>query len=497
MTMHPPTSSLADTNPTALGWRIGVLVFLAAAGLYLATAQHGASWQDSGEYQWRIMTGDYLLTGGARSHPLYIAIGQCVYRLAGAEHYCTVLNSLNGVVMAAALATLAAILCRLGVARLGALAIVSVVMLTHAVWWLATITETYPLSVLLLMVELYCLSRLIGSGKLRWLVALAAVNGLHLSVHNIALLGLPVYGLVAIAMIVGATRRSQGSATRVVGVSFATVGAWIVGGGAFWTVVTIQVQRMGFAAGMADCLWGSYSDEVFGTQANSMTWVNFALMGISFAGPLLLLAIVGVVRCFRPPSDGLCKAQRQTSRAILAVMIIEGVFLSRYFVPDQFLFALPTIFTMAILAGVGGQWLMARRALWRRGLPVLLFAWAACQPALLWTGYRLAGQRFDRPSHSAPRDEAAYWILPWKCDDHSTTDWVTGIQTQLDPSIPIRTDGTTGNLLKINGLPTARRNDLPASAKQSYWSIRYPVPHGWQVAQEYPELRLLLIERQE
>ena len=99
MTTHPHTSSLADTNPTALGWRVGVLVFLAAAGLYLATAQRGASWQDSGEYQWRSMTGDYLLTGGARSHPLYIAIGQCVYRLTGAEHYCTVLDSLNGVEM--------------------------------------------------------------------------------------------------------------------------------------------------------------------------------------------------------------------------------------------------------------------------------------------------------------------------------------------------------------------------------------------------------------
>jgi hypothetical protein len=399
-------------------------------------------------------------------------------------------------VMAAALAMLGAILCRLGVARTGALAIVSVVMLTHSVWWLATITETYPLSVLLLMVELYCLSRLIGSGKLRWLVALAAVNGLHLSVHNTALLGLPVYGLVAIAMIVHATRRSKLSATRVVGVSVAAMGAWIVGGGAFWTVVTIQVQQMGLAAGMVDCLWGSYSDEVFGTQANSMTWVNFALMGISFAGPLLLLAIVGVVRCFRPPSDGLCKTQRQTIRAILAVMIIEAVFLSRYFVPDQFLFALPTIFTMAILAGVGGQWLMARRSLWRRGLPVLLFAWAACQPALQWTGYRLAGQRFDRPTHSAPRDEAAYWLLPWKCDDHSATDWVTGVQTQLDSSIPIRADGTVLYLLKINGLPTAHRDDLPDSANQSYWSIRYPVPQGWHVAQEYPELRLLLIEQQ-
>jgi hypothetical protein len=145
---------------------------------------------------------------------------------------------------------------------------------------------------------------------------------------------------------------------------------------------------------------------------------------------------------------------------------------------------------------VGGQWVMDRGAMWRRGLPILVLLWALCQPALLWTGYRLASTRFDRSTHSAPRDEAAHWILPWKQNDTSTTDWIAGVQRKLDPTIPIRADATVSFLLKINGHPTAPRNELPESLRQTYWSIRYPIPTHWQVVIEYPALRLVLIERE-
>ena len=44
--------------------------FIITALLYLATCQRGVSWQDSGMFQWRVLTGDYTgKLGLALAHP--------------------------------------------------------------------------------------------------------------------------------------------------------------------------------------------------------------------------------------------------------------------------------------------------------------------------------------------------------------------------------------------------------------------------------------------
>ena len=54
-------------------WGVFALFLL----VYSLTAQRGLSWQDSGEFQFRVSSGDYRWSSGiARAHPLYIAIAQ-------------------------------------------------------------------------------------------------------------------------------------------------------------------------------------------------------------------------------------------------------------------------------------------------------------------------------------------------------------------------------------------------------------------------------------
>ena len=81
----------------------------AFAVLYIATCQRGISWQDSGMFQYRVLTGDYWGDLGlALAHPLYIAAGRTLL-LFSRQHLPLLLNAFSGLGMAIALANLAAI----------------------------------------------------------------------------------------------------------------------------------------------------------------------------------------------------------------------------------------------------------------------------------------------------------------------------------------------------------------------------------------------------
>ena len=163
-------------------------------------AVQGVSWQDSGMFQWRTINGDYTGNLGlALSHPLYIAIGQ-LFLLIPIGALTAKLSFASGVGMAIALANLAVLATQLTGRRWIGVATASILSVMHTVWWLATITEVYTWNVAMLTGELLLLVNLIRSPRWQTAVALAFLNGLNLSVHNLALLSLPVYVSVLIVL---------------------------------------------------------------------------------------------------------------------------------------------------------------------------------------------------------------------------------------------------------------------------------------------------------
>ena len=87
------------------------LVFVLFASLYVATSQRDISWQDSGEYQWRVLNGVWYETEvghGATTHPLYIVLGMAATSLVPASPIFA-LNAFSGVGMAVALANLSVV----------------------------------------------------------------------------------------------------------------------------------------------------------------------------------------------------------------------------------------------------------------------------------------------------------------------------------------------------------------------------------------------------
>lgn len=413
-------------------WRSYLGVMLSMSLLYGLTAQRGVSWQDSGRYQWRVLTGDYRVEGGlALAHPLYIACSQVV-RMVPFGDLALRLNVLSGIWMSLALANLAAVAALLTGRWWVAVLTAAMLGLAHTPWWLATIAETYPMSAAALTAELWLLVLLIHRPWWGYLVGLALAAGLHWSVHNLGLLAAPVYLAVAVWMVW--TRRLPGW-------SLATAaGAYLAGAGPLLWLIIQEAARTGDAAGaIHSALFGDYAAAVLNTNlSGGVLWANAAISAMNLASWLLVLAVVGWAVMPR-------RLRRPMWLAILAITAIQIVFVARYNIPDQFTFLLPSLMMLGVAAAVGAGWLADRWPSRRRLIAVLWGVCIALQPVVLAEAPGLA--QWVRPGAARAvqrpfRDERRYWLTPWKHDEHSAQSYAQAALKQAGPDGIILADST-------------------------------------------------------
>jgi hypothetical protein len=426
----------------SIRFRTGMLlaaILLGFLGLYALTAQRDLAWQDSGVRQWRVLVGDYIgVDGTALSHPLYIGMARAfVYGCPLGSPLWRV-NLFSGVGMALALVCLAVLVHRLTGSRRAAAGAAVLLGLAHMPWWLATVTEVYTWSLAGFLLELVLLQALLAAPCRRTLVMLALVSGLGVSIHDLALLALPVY----LVVIVGLIRGGQ-LAWRALGWGALAYG---VGSAPFLALVVQDVwvrQRLG--AAIASALFGeSFFRQVVGCGMNSWAVANAGLFLLNFASPCWLLALVGlrVARYRVAPAFRL---------ALLALTVIHALFFMRYFVADQALFALPILGLLAIWAGLGFGWLVD--GVWRRQVWYGLAVVALLLPPLLyWGAWRVvvAGELVPRRARALPfRDEARYWLLPWKHNEHSASAFAQEVFAQCGSNDVVYTDATVAGPLLV------------------------------------------------
>jgi hypothetical protein len=481
-------------NESMKAWPLIAGVFVAFLALYAATAQRGVGWQDSGEFQYRVLVGDYYWHAGlARSHPLYILIARGFAMCFPAADRFYAINLCSGVGMATALAFLAALIWRLTASRRQVMLAVAFLGLSHMAWWMATIAEVYTWSLAALMAELYILSRYLSQRRGCWLAALFAVNGLHLALHNTAWLSLPVYLLLLSGFLRGNAGHAQRHArrfgcgfdresgsTELSGASFqdaaalpeadkplatrlgwlaTAVAAWLAGAGPLVVLAVQEAVRTGEGlATLQSLLFGTgYQARVLGLQAP--VWrqaaANFALAGVSLLNPCWLLALPGVWRA-RPVKMRV---------PLLALTALHLLFWIRYFVPDQATFVLPMLGLLAVWIGIGhapnsscmaSDPCGAPRRTWgglsprgRAGLVWLVagVGCAVCGPLLLRAAVDARGTAINR-SRSLPfRNEARYWLLPWKQNERSAGQFVQAVGQQLDTGDVLVADATAAGPL--------------------------------------------------
>lgn len=416
-------------------WRsLWGLVFGGFLIVYAFTAQKGVSWQDSGMYQWRVLTQDYEgFFGLALAHPLYIEVAQFFTYVTG-DHFIWLFNAFSGLGMAVALANLAVLLTMLtGRYWIGSL-VAAMLGVSHMVWWLSTVAEVYTWSAAGLTAELVLLYLLVKRPRWQTLALLALVSGMGWSVHNFALLPILVYGGVLLTLIV---RRQL--PPWALGVA---AGAYVLGASSYVIIIVAEELRRGdLIATMKSALWGDRFESAALSTKLQLGYLkeNAALFVLNFTNPLWLLAVVGLWHLRKLP-------QRTFAVALYALTAIELLFFVRYFVPDQATFAIPSLVMLAVAVGVGIKAVVERAPRIQRGLLTVGAVFVLLTPLLYLGAFqalRVGGVDIQRARPLPFRDEMRYWLIPWKHDEHSAELFATAALSQVRDGAVIFADGTS------------------------------------------------------
>ena len=355
------------------------IAFLSVAvgffALYALTAQRGLGWGDSGEFHYRILSDAAGAFSGCESfataHPLYVALAKA---LCSTPFQVTLLSSFFG-----ALAVVGFYLCT------GRMAMTLLFGLSHMLWRMSCLAEVQTMNLAFTVFETFFFLRAAESRRFGdWFAALL-LAGLHLNVHNFALLALPVY----VVFFVWSFRGKR------LWLSVPALAVWAAGASPWLRAIFIR--------GAKDVLVGGYGAQVGGIlPANGkVACFNFALASLSFFVPA---AIAWWNRRDLKSGGG-----SPIATAVWALFAVNAFFFGRYFVPDQATFLLPTLFF---------AYLLVARFEMSRDRAISLAAMQLFLPVMAYMALSQVKVPAWRSSHPY-RDEAAYFALPWKFNDDS------------------------------------------------------------------------------
>jgi hypothetical protein len=401
--------------------------------LYAFTAQRGPAWQDSGEYQLRIM--DWELTnrlGLALSHPLLIVLGRAFAALPFGEAPWRI-NLLMALCGGVATANIALLVRRLAPGRpLAAWIAAGFWGLAHTPWWLATICESQAIVAAFFTLELNLLLSLARRPGVLAAGALGLANGAAWNTHNLALLALPAYG-VTVAWLC-ASRRMRWTALA------AMIACWCAGASLMLALAAREAARIGLPAAIESLLFGSeWRGRVLGGSAPALKMGALCVL-LNFPNLALPLAAFGLWK-MRPAVEPAFR------RAFYYLVAIYLLFAIRYNVTDQFMFFLPFYALVATAAGVGfAQWAYRGkgagpafaeylgaahpRQATRGGVglggiaarAMLAIATMGVGPCLYAAGpslWRAVGLKPIGRTDLPGRDAVRYWMTPWKNNEDS------------------------------------------------------------------------------
>jgi len=307
--------------------------FLLAVILWTAQAASGPiQWMDNGAYVVRAVGDDLFARElGALSHPLFHLVSVLVTRAGGVE----ALALLNAALMVP-MALLVIVTCRaLGAGTNASILAACTAVVAHSVFWTATKVEVYALNVTLLLACFWvAFDETLKLNRAARMIAVGALTGLALSVHQLTLVCLPplyVYLLV---------RYRTAALFTVVGFLIGLAACYP----AIWSVIHVggdvfQVVR-GFLTG-ADpgaAQLSGYESSLFRFD---LMWEDKAYVMIG------LLSFAGV------QAWGLLQRPKNAKELVMwAAVILDALFSLSYRVNDRFTFLLPGAVLLSVLAWV-------------------------------------------------------------------------------------------------------------------------------------------------
>ncbi len=392
------------TLPRQSAWRTWAVVLAGALLLFIATASQTIQWQDYGQFVQRIVDRELISQYGlALAHPLHYWIGTAAVKLLplAPPHAVAFVSALFGAIAVAnVFGIVHTITRRLGPALLAA----GGLALAHTWWRMSTMPECYTITVAALTAELWALLKWDQTRRPGWLILIFLFNGLGFANHNLALLTLPVIGIVLLV-----AWRKQVRWNIVAGCAL----AWIIGSSLYLGLIVQQwLATDHFTDVLRSALFGSgFADKVAATHLPLkylLTSIAFTIL--SFPNLTLPLSVFGLARAKQGGMTTL------TRIAFTAALLIHLLFVLRYNVIDQYTFLLPAYALLAIFAGIGAngvinQWPRCQRRFLIASTALVLFTpivYLAAVP--IARHFNVLGQNLRNKPY---RDDYQYLFIPW------------------------------------------------------------------------------------
>jgi hypothetical protein len=390
----------------------GGVTFLAAAlpllGVYLLTMQRGLPAGDSGEL---IAAAATFGVAHPPGYPLYVLLAGAWLRLVPLGSPAFRLDLLSALAMAAAAGVLALAVTRLGARRAAGVLAAWAFGLCAPAWKYALVAEVFALHALLGSLALLALALAAGGGRERAsLLALLALGSLALSHHQtLLLLALPC-SLATLPLAWRAAGRRRPALARDAALALLLAlaplawlplgtpraGAQVWGEADTWRGFAAMLLRSDYGTLRLDPLQsGMHAD-----RSHVLIWLGSLPRGFGLLP--LGLALAGAVYAWR--------THRRLALALVGFLLLQALFFTRVGFPSgsrllrgvvERFYVLPAL-ALALLAGLGAAWLLAR--LPRRAEPAagaLLAALVA--GTALGARFRTVDQRGDTLCESLGR----------------------------------------------------------------------------------------------
>jgi len=430
-------SSLAETPSSSINLRRHYLLALAvAAAVYFASVAPGVLWQDSGMAQVRVLRGDYVGNLGlALAHPLFYMVAH-VFQFLPFHDSALKTNLVSATASAFAVANLYLLLllmfADLPHRRLSAAIGALTLGLAHTFWQHAALAETYNLSAMILSTELLLLYRFSQTFECKWYLGAWFLNGVECSNHMLATLTLAAIGIWSVVLIWRGRLRWYWLA--------AGIGLWIVGNLPYeFLILKTYLAGMPLAQVIHSALFGNYQQEVLNTTITPRLIVMaIGVVGLNFPTPNILLIPLGMLRGFRI-------AAKPFVLLLGLATFFHLLFALRYNIVDQYTFFILPILFLSIWLAMGAGWLLA--AVRTAAVPRLLLVFALLPP-VVYAPLPAAVERLQLPvpglgSRIPYRDEARYFLWPWKTGYDNPARLALDVFEMAEPNAVVVPDSTS------------------------------------------------------
>jgi len=445
----PPTTPGAETSalPSRL-WLDWSVVFPVSLILYAATCAPDVLMSDSGVYHLRVALfpptpAKYMVDDLVQVHPLYLLlakpftwlpIGTIPFRV----------NLASAWFGAMALANVFASVRLLTGSRWAAVIGSLSVGLGHTFWAFSVIAECLTLAAACLTAELLFLTIFARTGRPRWFLAAALINGLSISNHMMGGLCTPVYTVLALMWWRRGRLRGQDL--------WAGAGLWVVGASPYLFIILRAVMETGQVVRiLRSATTGTWPAAHFGIGLSLLGKVGAYLL-LQYPTLLILLAIVALWT--RP----LHEAYHPLKWTVFGVAGMQFVFAARYPRPDQYSFFVPFYACVGIATGLGA-WTVIKRWKAARWAGLLL----ALVPVAVYTVLPSAARRLELKlfTRELPyRDPYEFFLKPWRNGDDGVRRYAEELFRTLPKDAILFADPTPAGALFYLQAVEGKRPDL-------------------------------------